>query len=594
MVTKDQTVALLETIARLLELKGENPFKIRAYTNAAHALETSSGNLGEIIETGKLHDLDGVGDAIAKKITEFFQTGKLEYYEQLRAGFPDTLFELFELQGLGGKKVKALHDHLGIASISELEAACKDGRVAGLPGFGAKTAQNILQAIEQRRKHSGRHLLSEATIWSDQMLAHLREHPDVSQISAAGSLRRGRETIGDLDFLAATTKPSQVIDHFVGHPLIERVLAKGDTKASVLLQGGIQADLRVVANAEFPFALGYFTGSKEHNVALRARALNFGWTLNEYRLAPEPNARRGVKAIPEVNTEEDLYHALELDYIPPELRENLGEIEAAERHQLPLLVRWSRLRGTFHCHTHASDGRNSLEEMAAAARELGLEYLGITDHSKSSFQANGLDAKRLLAQVDAIAELNRQYGGDFRLFAGLECDILRDGRLDFPDEVLARLDYVVASVHASFTQPEAEMTRRIIRALENPYVTMLGHATGRLLLAREPYQVDLGEVIRAAAATRTIIELNANPRRLDMDWRFWKLAKEQGVKCAINPDAHSTQGLQDLWFGVLSARKGWLTSEDVVNCLPRSEIPRVLAAKKTGIPGPSHAGSQEG
>jgi DNA polymerase (family X) len=580
MVTKDQTVAVLEAIARLLELKGENPFKVRAYANAARSLEASSANFNEIVENGKLHELGGIGDAIAGKITELFQTGRLEYYEQLRAGFPDALFELFELQGLGAKKVKVLYDHLGIKNIAELEAACRDGRVAGLPGFGVKTSQNILQAIEQRRKHAGRHLLSDATVWSEQMLDHFKEHPDVSQISVAGSLRRGKETIGDLDFLIATKNPLGVIEHFVNYRAIERVLAKGDTKASVLLQGGIQADLRVVANHEFPFALNYFIGSKEHNVALRGRALSFGWTLNEYRVAPDPDARKSIKPIPPINIEEDLYHALELDYIQPELRENLGEIEAAAHHQLPILVQWSNLRGTFHCHTHASDGRNSLEEMAAAARELGLEYLGIADHSKSSFQANGLDERRLLAQVEAIREFNRQYHGEFRLFAGLECDVLRDGRLDFPDEVLAQLDYVVASVHASFTQPEAEMTRRIIRALENPYVTMLGHPTGRLLLSREPYQVDLAEVIRAAADTRTVIELNANPRRLDMDWRFWKLAKEQGVKCAINPDAHSTQGLHDLWFGVLSARKGWLTREDVVNCLPLSSIAAVLSAKK--------------
>lgn len=581
MVTKDQTVTMLETIARLLELKGENPFKIRAYVNAARNLEASSASFSETVENGRLHELGGIGEAIAGKITEFYQTGKLEYYEQLRADFPDTLFELFELQGLGAKKVKALYDRLGIKTIAELEAACRDGRVAELPGFGLKTAQNLLQAIEQRRKHAGRYLLSDATLWSEQILAHMKGHPDISQISVAGSLRRGRETIGDLDFLIATKNPLGVIDHFVNYRLIERVLAKGDTKASVLLQGGIQADLRVVANHEFPFAQNYFIGSKEHNVALRGRALGFGWTLNEYRIAPDPGARKGVKPIPAINTEEDLYHALELDYVSPELRENLGEIEAAASHELPVLVEWSNLRGAFHCHTHASDGRNSLEEMAAAARELGLQYLGIADHSKSSFQANGLDEKRLLAQVEAIRKLNRHHGEEFRLFAGLECDILRDGRLDFPNEVLAQLDYVVASVHASFTQPEAEMTRRIVRALENPYVTILGHPTGRLLLAREPYRVNLVEVIRAAAETRTIIELNANPRRLDMDWRFWKLAKEQGVKCAINPDAHATQGLQDLWFGILSARKGWLTREDVVNCLPLSSIVPVLNAKKT-------------
>ncbi len=580
MVTKDQTIALLESIARLLELKGDNPFKIRAYTNAARALETYSGNLSEAVRTGAIHEVAGIGEALAKKIVEYHERGRLQYYEKLRAEFPEGLFELFELQGLGGKKVKALHDRLGIDGIASLEAACKDGRVAELPGFGTRTAQNILNAIEARRRHSGRHLLSDASALSNEVLAHFEGHPEVSQISAAGSLRRAKETIGDLDFLVATKAPVAVIEHFLAYPRIEGVLARGDTKASVILAGGIQADLRVVANGEFPFALAYFTGSKEHNIVIRNRALHNGWTLNEYRLAPDPVGKRESLPIPEVHSEADLHRALGLDYIPPELRENLGEIEAAARHELPRLLEWTNLRGTFHCHTHASDGRNSLEEMAAAARELGLEYLGIADHSKASFQANGLDESRLLAQVAAIRDLNRSFGEEFRLFAGVECDILKDGRLDLADEILAQLDYVVASVHASFTLSENEQTARIVRALENPHVTMLGHATGRLLLGREPYGVDLDEVIRAAARTGTAIELNANPRRLDLDWRYWKKAKAEGVRCVINPDAHSTRGLQDLWFGTLIARKGWLTRADVVNCQPLPKVAPILAAKR--------------
>lgn len=581
MVTKDQTIELLETIARLLELKGENPFKIRAYTNAARALESFSGDFQAAASNNTLNELDGIGEAIAKKIGEYVQTGALRYYEELRGSFPETIFELFELQGLGGKKVKALYEQLKIKNIAELEAACRDGSVSQLPGFGAKTAENLLKAIEQRRKHSGRYLLSDATIWAEQLLEHFRNHSAVSQISAAGSLRRSKETVGDLDVLIATKEPQSLIQHFLAHELVGRVLAKGDTKASVLLKSGIQADLRVVANHEFPFALAYFTGSKEHNIALRGRALQNGWTLNEYRLGPVPDAKRTPKPIPDIRTEEDLYRALGLDFVPPELRELQGEIEAAEKGRLPKLIEWPNLRGTFHNHTNASDGRNTLEEMAAAARELGLEYLGIADHSKSSFQAHGLDEKLLLSQVQRIRELNKQGSTRFHLFAGVECDILRDGRLDFPDEILSQLDYVVASVHASFTQPEKEMTRRIIRAIENPYVTMLGHPTGRLLLEREPYQVDLVEVIRAAARTGTIIELNASPRRLDLDWRFWKLAKEQGVKCAINPDAHSTQGFHDLWFGIQAARKGWLTRSDVINCLPFKEVQAVLLAKRS-------------
>jgi DNA polymerase (family X) len=584
MKTKEQTIELLETIARLLEIKGENPFKIRAYTTAARTLETFSGSFQSAVIENTLRDLDGIGDAIAKKISEYVTTERLEYFEKLHAEFPQTILELFEIQGLGGKKVKALYEKLGIKTIAELETGARNGTVAALPGFGEKTATNLLRAIEQRRKRSGRFLLSDAKIWSDELLEHFQGNPGVSQISAGGSFRRGRETIGDLDLLIATQQPAQIIEHFLTHDAIDRVLARGDTKASVLLKSGIQADLRVVANSEFPFALGYFTGSKEHNVILRGRALQNGWTLNEYRLAPDPGSRRECKPIPEIQTEADLYRALGLSYIPPELRENHGEIEAAENGQLPKLLEWQNLRGTFHCHTNESDGRNTLPEMADAAYQLGLEYLGVADHSKSSFQAHGLDEKRLLSQIEQIRALNQSFGNDFHIFSGVECDILKDGALDFSDEILSELDYVVASVHASFTQPEATMTHRILRAIENPHVTMLGHPTGRLLLSREAYQVDLGEVIKGAAATGTIIELNANPRRLDMDWRFWKRAKDQGVRCAINPDAHSVRGLQDLWFGIAIARKGWLTREDVINCLPIGEIAAVLRKKRDRIP----------
>jgi DNA polymerase (family 10) len=581
MKTKEQTIELLETIARLLELKGENPFKIRAYTNAARALETFSDNFQATVAEGKIGDLDGIGDAIAKKIFEYVQAGKLDYFEKLQAEFPETIFELFEITGLGGKKVKALYEQLGIKNIAELEAAAKDGRIAELPGFGAKTATNLLQAVEQRRKHSGRFLLSDAKIWSDDLLDHFQGHPDVSQIAAGGSFRRGRETIGDLDVLIATKEPRRIIEHFLSNPAIERVLAQGETKASVLLKCGIQADLRVVANHEFPFALCYFTGSKEHNVVLRGRALQNGWTLNEYRLGPDPGSKKSPKPIPEIRTEPELYRALGLSYIAPELRENHGEIEAAEQGDLPKLIELQNLRGTFHNHTSESDGHNTLEEMAHAAQDLGLEYLGIADHSKSSFQAHGLDEKRLLAQVERIREINKTYDDSFRIFSGVECDILKDGRLDFPDEILAQLDYVVASVHASFTLSEKEMTKRIIRAIENRHVTMLGHPTGRLLLAREAYQVDIGEVITAAADTGTIVELNANPRRLDLDWRYWKVAKEHEVSCSINPDAHTVRGLQDLWFGIQIARKGWLTRENVVNCLPLTQMQKRLNQKRS-------------
>jgi DNA polymerase (family X) len=580
MVTKEQTIDLLETIAQLLELKGENPFKIRAYTNAARALETYSGNFPKLVEENGLQELAGIGEAIAKKISEYALTGKLDYFEKLRADFPESLFELFEVQGLAGKKIKVLWEKLQVKSISELEMACRDGRVAELPGFGAKTAENLLRSIERRIKRAGRYLLSEASLMANQLLAHFKDHPDVSQISAAGSLRRAKETIGDLDLLVATKEPAGITEHFLTCHLIERVLAKGETKTSVILKNGMQADLRVVANHEFPFALAYFTGSKEHNVALRGRALQHGWTLNEYRLGQDPGAKEEPEAIPPIHTEEELYRALGLAFVPPELREANGEIEAAERNELPRLIEWSNLRGTFHTHTHASDGRNSLEEMANAARELGLQYLGIADHSKSSFQAHGLEEKQLMEQVARIKELNKSFRDEFKIFAGVECDILRDGTLDFADEILSQLDFVVASIHSVMTLPEKEMTDRMIRAMENRFVTMLGHPTGRLLLSREASEVDLPAIIEAAARTKTIIELNSNPRRLDLDWRFWRLAKVKGVLCSINPDAHSIAGLEDLWFGVQIARKGWLQREDVINCLPLDRVSKAISRKR--------------
>jgi DNA polymerase (family 10) len=386
---------------------------------------------------------------------------------------------------------------------------------------------------------------------------------------------------------------------------VEGLIARGPTKTSARLKSGIQCDLRVVTNAEYPFALNYFTGSKEHNIVMRNRALNHGWTLNEYRLGPTPNletkgrgdlsespAKYSQKAprgqsrsiasvkIPAIRGEPELYRALGLDFIPPELRENCGEFEAAESGKLPRLVELENLRGTFHCHTSASDGHNSLEEMVAAAQELGLEYIGIADHSRSSVQAHGLDAARLRVQQAQIRKLQTTLS-DIRIFSGIECDILRDGSLDFGDEILAELDFVVASVHSTFNLSEAEMTKRVIRAISNPFVTMLAHPTGRLLLKREGYAIDIPAVLEAAAETGTWIELNAAPKRLDLDWRWWPLAKEKGVRCVINPDAHRTARLQDLWFGIGAARKGWLTKEDVVNCLPLAKIEAELKTKRT-------------
>ena len=578
-MTKDAVGEVLEAITRLLELKGENPFKIRAYQNAARAIETYAGNLEADANAGRLTEIPGIGAAIAEKIATLVQTGHLPYYEELKAEFPPGIFDLFELMGLGPKKIRALYDQLGVASLETLEAACKDGRVAGLAGFGEKTAHNILQSIEQRRSVAGSFLLGAVAEAAEAIYDDLRSHPDVSQAAIGGSYRRRKEVVHDLDFVVAASRPENVTAFFTSHPLVESVIASGATKSSVRLEGGLQADLRVVSNAQYPFALNYFTGSKEHNIVLRSRALARGWSLNEYRLSLVEGGRVQPEPIPEIAEERDLYRALGLDWVPPELRENLGEIAAAEAHTLPDLIELANLRGTFHCHTTASDGRNSLEEMANAARALGLQYVGIADHSKSSFQAHGLDEARLLAQLEAIERLNATYDDGFRLFAGVECDILKDGALDFSDEILSRLDYVVASVHSVFNLPEAEMTRRIIRAISNPHVTILGHPTGRLLLTRKAYALDIPAILDAAAQTGTLIELNGTPQRLDMDWRWWPLAKEKGVRCVITPDAHSIDGYKHLWFGVQAARKGWLTRADVVNCLPLGKIEAVLAAK---------------
>jgi DNA polymerase (family 10) len=577
-MNKEEIIGVFENIARLLELKGENPFKIRAYLHASKALETLSEPLEKLIAEERLVAVDGIGKATAEKIATLSTTGRLDYYNDLRDEFPPDILTLFDIQGLGGKKIKALWDSLKIHSVTSLERACKDGRVATLPGFGEKTATNILKAIEHMRSHAGEFRYGDIAALAGSLLEDLRTHPEVGQAQIAGSFRRKKEIVRDLDFLVSTKKPEAVMEFFTTHPLVENILAHGATKSSVILKNGIQCDLRAVTAPEFPFALNYFTGSKEHNVRMRSRALSRGWSLNEYRFSAA-EGRELREPLPEIQEEGDIYRALDLDPIEPELRENHGEIEAAEKHALPRLIEWSNLRGAFHNHTTESDGRSSLEDMVAAAKELGLEYLGIADHSKASFQANGLDEKRLAAQVARIAEINATEK-DIHIFAGTECDILKEGSLDFSDEILASLDYVVGSIHSSFTMPAAEMTKRIIRAIENPHITMLAHPTGRLLLGREPYQLDIPAILDAAAATGTFIELNANPRRLDLDWRWWQMAKEKGVKCVINPDAHSTAGLQDLIFGIGIARKGWLTKDDVLNTLPLAQVRTALQAKR--------------
>jgi DNA polymerase (family X) len=582
-MNKDQVAEVLVGIATLLELKGENPFKSRAYENAARAIEALSEPLEKVIAEGRLADVKGIGDGIQKKITELVTTGKLAYYEELKAATPPGLVAMLEIPGLGPKKIKVLHDELGIESVERLEQACKDGKVGVLKGFGEKTQANILEGISRRRAYASRHLLNEALPRAEPLLEALRSHSDVIRCSAAGSLRRHREIIGDIDLLASSKAPAEVIEFFTSQPGVLSVLAKGETKASVVLEGGIQSDLRVVSDTEFSSALMYFTGSKEHNIVMRQRAINRGLRLNEYGLFRSKEETRDPKLLVKCRTEEEMFEKLGLHYVPPEMREDMGEIAAAEKGELPRLIEWTDLKGSLHNHSTWSDGHQRPAEIAKAMSELGLAYWGVTDHSKASFQANGLDAARVRQQLKEIAEVNAQLakaGTQFRLLTGTEVDILKDGKLDFPDDLLADLDVVIASIHQSFTQTEAETTKRLIGAARNPYVHILGHLTGRLLLEREPYKVDQRAVIDACAETGTWIELNAHPKRFDLDWRLWPYAKSKGVKCAINCDGHRLEHAGFLRLGAGIARKGWLTKEDVVNTLPLDKLRKELGRKR--------------
>ncbi len=580
---KEQVANILVHIATLLDLKGENPFKSRAYVNAARALEEMGEPLDKVIAEERLDQVKGIGESIQKKICELITTGKLAYYEELRAATPPGLVAMLDIPGVGPKKIKVLHDELGIETVEQLEQACQDGRVAKIKGFGEKTQANICEGINRRRAYSSRHLLSEALPLADSLLDSLRSHPDVIRCSSAGSLRRHREVIGDIDLLASSKTPATVLNFFTHQSGILSVIAKGETKASVLLEGGIQSDLRVVSDAEFPFALMYFTGNKEHNIVMRQRAIERGLRLNEYGLFRSKTETRDPKLLVACKTEEEIFAKLGLHSVPPEMREDMGEFALAEKGPLPRLIEWTDLKGSLHNHSTWSDGHQRPEEIARAMRELGLAYWAITDHSKASFQANGLDAVRLRQELLEIKQINdglAKEGTDFRLLTGVEVDILKDGNLDLPDDLLAELDMVVASIHQSFGQTEAETTRRLIGAAENPYVHCLGHLTGRLLLEREPYKVDHHAVIDACAATGTWIELNASPSRFDMDWRFWPYAKSKGVKCVINCDGHRFEHAGFLRLGAGIARKGWLTKEDVINTLPLERLRHELGAKR--------------
>ena len=579
---KDAVAEVLKEIGVLLELKGENPFKTRAYVNGARTLEGLTEPLDTLIQEERLGEVKGIGKALVEKITELVETGELEYYTNLKASIPAGLIEMLDVQGMGPKKVKALHDKLGIESIEALEAACEAGQVAELDGFGKKSEEKILESIAFKRQHASHHHRHKMLIAAEPILDDLRSHPDVIRYDIAGSLRRGKEVSGDIDFLVSAKDSTDIIEAFTTRDGILSVLAAGGTKASVLLEGGIQADLRVVEDSEFASALAYFTGSKEHNIVMRQRAIDRGLRLNEYGLFKSTEETRDPELRLDCKTEEDIFAALDLTYVPPELREDRGEFTAGESGDIPRLIEWTDLKGSLHNHSNWSDGHESLEEIAEHMSGLGLAYWAVTDHSKASFQANGLDEARVEKQLKEIAAVNQKLeddGNSFRLLSGIEVDVLKKG-LDFEDDLLAQLEVVVASLHVAGSD-EKDNTKRLIAAAENPHVHMLGHLSGRLLLERAPQKLNQQAVIDACAETGTWIELNANPYRLDLDWRHWQYAQSRGVKCVINCDAHRAEHAGFLRIGTAIARKGWLAKEDVVNTQPLKKLKKELAKKRT-------------
>ncbi len=556
-------------IANLLEIQGANPFRIRAYRNAARTI----GELGQeasqlIAQGGGLPHLPGIGEDLAAKITEIVSTGHCSLLDRLQHELPPAVTELLKIPGLGPKRVKALYHDLEVQTVEQLYRAARDGRIRALPGFGEKTELNILQAAQAHAGQAQRFRLAVAAQYAEALRAYLAAVPGVTQVTVAGSFRRMRETVGDLDILVETKAPASVMQRFTAYDEVAKVLAAGPTRASVVLKSRLQVDLRIIARESYGAALQYFTGSKAHNIAIRRIARKLRLKINEY------GVYRGNKRIAG-ETEESVYRAVGLGYIPPELRENRGEIERARTGKLPRLIEAGDLHGDLHVHTKATDGRNTLREMALAGRSQGFEYLAITEHSKRLTVAHGLDADRLVQQCDEIEQLNLELNG-ITLLKGIEVDILEDGSLDLPDKVLERLDLVVGAVHSKFELSRAKQTERILRAMEHPHFTILAHPTGRLIEQRDPYDVDMTRIIHEASARGCFLELNAQPDRLDLLDTHCQMAKEQGVLISIASDAHSTLDLFNLRYGIGQARRGWLEKRDVLNTRPLAELRKLI------------------
>jgi DNA polymerase (family X) len=554
---------ILSEIADLLEIKGENPFKIRAYRNVADIASNHPHHLASLDETS-LREIPGIGKDLAGKIREIATTGDSQFHRELLAEFPPSILEMMRLQGVGPKTVAMLHRELGVQTIDDLQRAALDGRVRAIKGMGPKKEALILKAIEERKSSVGRHLLSAAHDIANAVVALLQERFPDATITPVGSLRRGCDTCGDIDILAAGADQT-IMDAFVEHSLVERVLARGDTKSSVLLRGGVQVDLRLVPADSRGAALQYFTGSKAHNIALRDRAIGLGFKLNEYGVFRIEGDQRVASA-----TEEEVYEALGLAWVPPELREDRGELDAAVDRVLPTLITREDLRGDLHTHSTETDGRDSVGDMAIAARGSGLEYMAVTDHSQSLAMANGLDESRALAHAARVRALDGQHG--VRLLAGIECDIRPDGTMDLADDCLAALDIVVASVHSAFNQDRQQMTDRILRAIENPHVDIIGHLTGRMILKRSGYPVDIEAIVNAAARHGVALEINSQAYRLDLNDVHARLARQRGVNIVISSDSHSRDAFSVLRWGIMVARRAWLQPGDVLNTLPFDEF----------------------
>jgi DNA polymerase (family 10) len=564
---KNSEVAkVFQDIADLLELKGENVFKIRAYQKAVFSLEHLPQEVEEMVREDRLREVPGVGEAIAKKITELVTTGHLKYYEELKAEFPAGISTLLEVPGIGPKTAMLLSKELDIKSIDELEAAITEGRVASLPRMGEKTSENIQRHIQALRRKDQRISIGEALKVVDEIIAGLSRVKGLKNLTPAGSLRRSRETIGDIDLMGTADDAGEAIQAFTSLPQVREVLASGTTKASVVVSGGLQVDLRIVEHDLFGSLLQYFTGSKQHNINLRDRAHRLGMKLSEYGIT---DLKTGE--LEKFANEEDFYRRQGLSFIPPEIREGQQEITRAEAGTVPRLVELADIKGDLHVHTDWSDGQASLEAMAQAAKARGYKYLGISDHSAGRGIAHGLDEARLRQQIQSIRELNREVS-DLHLFTGLEVDIRADGSLDMPDELLRELDIVTAAVHSGMSQGEAQMTERIIRAIENPNVDVLAHPTCRLLSAREPVAVDMEAIFQAAVRTGTALEINAMPSRLDLKDTHTYRARELGVKLVINTDAHSAEHLNFMRFGIGVARRGWCQADDILNSRHLEEV----------------------